>query len=165
MNPKTLFVVLLIAIIIYMAISQKAVCNPPYIMHGAECCMDSNQDSVCDKDQPEAFKTMPSATSTTLDPCIGLTGYNMTACVFAKEKRRYYDDCVDACNNASRDCRYTCEQKNQSKEKIACVDICFKRYTVCYAECGNVPALPEGHRPAPNSTADSTGPPGITDVF
>ena len=50
MNPKALFVILLIVLIIYLGMTQKqAVCNPPYILHGSECCIDSNLDGLCDE--------------------------------------------------------------------------------------------------------------------
>ena len=137
MNPKALFVILLIVLIIYLGMSQKqTVCNPPYLLHGSECCIDANQDSVCDKDQPEALVTTLGETTTTLDPCIGLSGYNKTACVFDKEKRRYADDCVESCDNASTVCRAACDLKELTKEKIACADTCFKNYTACYSNCG-----------------------------
>ena len=157
MNPKALFVILLIVLVVYLGISQKTVCDPPYMQHGKECCMDANKDLVCDIDQPEAFVTTTSGTTTTLDPCIGLTGYDKTACEYSKEKRGYYDDCVDACDNASRDCRASCDQQNGTKAKMSCADACFKGYSQCYSQCGEAPSVagknPEESMPKKNSTA------------
>jgi|WetSurMetagenome_2_1015567.scaffolds.fasta_scaffold08718_4 hypothetical protein len=137
MNPKALFAIMLIVLIIYLGMTQKqSVCNTPYILHGSECCIDSNLDGICDKDQPEAFVTTTSETTTTLDPCFGLSGYNLTSCVYEKEKRRYAGDCVESCGNASDVCRSACDLKELTKEKIACADLCFRNYTLCYSECG-----------------------------
>jgi hypothetical protein len=137
MNPKALFVILLIAVIIYMGISQKqSICNPPYISHGSDCCIDANQDNICDIDQPKAFVTTPEMTTTTLDPCIGLTGYNKTACMIEKEKRGYVEDCVGQCDNVSVSCLAVCDTKQLPKEKVACADTCLKKYKVCYSDCG-----------------------------
>jgi len=149
MNPKALFVILLIVLLLYLGMTQKqAVCNLPYILHGNECCIDSNQDAFCDKDQPEAFVTTLSETTTTLDPCIGLSGYNKTACLFDKEKRGYSDDCVEECDNASIVCRSSCVEKNLTKEKIACADKCFKEYALCYSGCGVVARAGSPVKPA-----------------
>jgi hypothetical protein len=150
MNPKALFVIMLIVLLIYLGISQKqAVCNPPYILHGNECCIDSNLDGFCDKDQPEAFVTTLSETTTTLDACLGLTGYNKTACLFEKEKRRYADDCVESCENSSSVCSSLCDAKEATKEKIACADLCFKKYTSCYSGCGMT--IPKGASAKPSN--------------
>jgi hypothetical protein len=167
MNPKALFVILLIALIIYMGISQKqAVCNPPYIPHGNECCIDSNQDAVCDTDQPEAFVTTLSETTTTLDPCISLSGYNKTACLFEKDKRRYADDCVESCDNASSACRPACEQKELAKEKIACLETCFKEYSLCYSECGAIaPLASPAEKAGANETKKKATALNITNMF
>ena len=149
MNPKTLFVIFLIVLIIYLGMSQKqTVCNPPYLLHGTECCIDANQDSVCDKDQPEAFVTTPGETTTTLDPCMGLSGYNKTACVFDTEKRRYANDCAESCDNNSTVCRSACDLKELTKEKIACADTCFKNYSICYSNCGVTPQAVASLKPS-----------------
>jgi hypothetical protein len=167
MNPKALFVIMLIVLIIYLGMSQKqAVCNPPYILHGNECCIDSNQDSFCDKDQPDAFVTTLSETTTTLDPCMGLSGYNKTACLFDTEKRRYSDDCVESCDNASTVCRSDCEGKELTKEKIACVDICFKEYSLCYSGCGVVARAEKPVNPAgANETKKNATPQNLINIL
>jgi len=88
MNPKALFILLVIILILYLAATQKSICDPPYINHGNGCCIDSNGDRICDEDQPGAFVTSSGATTTTLDPCTGLSGYNKTQCVFQQEKKK-----------------------------------------------------------------------------
>lgn len=50
MKKVMLFVVLLIAVAI-AGCTQKIVCNTPYIQVGAECCLDQNANSICDKDE------------------------------------------------------------------------------------------------------------------
>jgi hypothetical protein len=167
MNPKALFVILLIVLIIYLGMTQKqAVCNPPYIPHGNECCIDTNRDSLCDKDQPEAFVTTLGETTTTLDPCLGLSGYDKTACVFDKEKRRYADDCMESCGNASIVCRSECDVKEATKEKIDCADLCFNNYTSCYSEC-KLPAAanPSVNPPEPDMTNKNATTPTLIDIF
>jgi hypothetical protein len=152
MNPKAVFLIMLIALIIYLGMTQKqAVCNPPYILRGIECCIDSNQDGLCDKDQPEAF----GETSTALDPCIGLSGYNKTACLFDKEKRRYAEECAVTCDNASSVCRSECDVKEPTKEKIACADTCFKNYTACYSGCGVTPQAAPSPKPSANASNEN----------
>ncbi|MBT4174320.1 hypothetical protein HOC80_03940 [archaeon] len=36
--------------------TQKVVCDPPYIRHGIECCLDQNNNTVCDGDEEEEEK-------------------------------------------------------------------------------------------------------------
>jgi hypothetical protein len=167
MNPKALFAIMLIVLIIYLGMTQKqSVCNPPYILHGSECCMDTNQDGYCDKDQPEAFVTTTSATTTTLDPCLGLDGYNLTACVFDKEKKRYTDECVESCGNASSVCRSACDVNELTKEKIACADLCFRNYTLCYSDCGvNLKQGPSAKPFVSNLTKKNATALNITDIL
>lgn len=154
MNPKALFVILLIVVIIYMGISQKQmVCNPPYILHGSDCCIDVNQDNICDKDQPEAFVTTPGETTTTLDPCAGMTGYNKTACVIEKEKRAYSEDCAGQCENASVSCMAVCDGKQVPKDKVACADTCLQNSKSCYSDCGVSPPGTQAGAVKQNGTA------------
>jgi hypothetical protein len=165
MNPKALFLILMVALIIYLGVTQKAVCNAPYIQHGNACCIDSNMDYVCDVDQPEAFATTSSATTTTLDPCIGLSGYNKTECLFKKEKKGYYDGCVEQCDNSSTACRSACDSKERSKEKIACADTCFKEYKLCYSECGTDPSPAQGPVKEADKKEKDALPRNITEVY
>jgi len=44
-------ILLLILIIFINGCSQKIVCNKPYILVGTECCLDNNDNTVCDKDE------------------------------------------------------------------------------------------------------------------
>lgn len=32
-------------------INKVIVCNPPYIRYAAECCLDKNNNSICDRDE------------------------------------------------------------------------------------------------------------------
>ncbi len=38
-------------------VEDNIVCNPPYIRHGLACCLDTNENSICDKD--EGIKITP----------------------------------------------------------------------------------------------------------
>ena len=73
----------LIAIIVLFSgcICLEPTCNPPYIAVGNECCLDANNDSICDKDQPvyTTTSTAPSATtSSTLPARITTTSTSTT---------------------------------------------------------------------------------------
>ncbi|MCX8195436.1 MAG: hypothetical protein N3G22_05035, partial [Candidatus Micrarchaeota archaeon] len=42
--------------------TPSIVCNPPYIQVGKDCCLDHNNNSICDKDEPAA-QTLPAASN------------------------------------------------------------------------------------------------------
>jgi len=50
MNKLYLFLILAILV---SSCSQTIKCNKPYILVGKECCLDSNDNSICDTDEPE----------------------------------------------------------------------------------------------------------------
>jgi hypothetical protein len=41
-------------------------CDPPYIRHGSECCLDQNENAICDDDEAE----LPDAVGDALDDTI-----------------------------------------------------------------------------------------------
>jgi hypothetical protein len=48
-------ILLLVAGIVFLVIyiqQSSAVCDPPYIRVGTGCCLDKNQNSICDRDEP-----------------------------------------------------------------------------------------------------------------
>jgi len=49
-----LFIGLILGVILISGCigSQKPTCNKPYILVGNECCLDENDDGICDKDKP-----------------------------------------------------------------------------------------------------------------
>lgn len=49
---KKVALVLLIVTLFVVACSPKVVCNDPYIQVGSDCCLDQNQNKVCDQDDP-----------------------------------------------------------------------------------------------------------------
>lgn len=52
----------LFLLVFAMGCQQKIVCNKPYILVGNSCCLDKNNDEICDKDQQEEFqKNEPAA--------------------------------------------------------------------------------------------------------
>ncbi|MEK6734348.1 MAG: hypothetical protein AABY27_04495 [Pseudomonadota bacterium] len=40
-----------LVLILLTGCSQKVVCNKPYILVGSECCLDTNDNQICDKDE------------------------------------------------------------------------------------------------------------------
>jgi len=48
---KILSFVFIIALFFLISCSQKIECNKPYILVGAECCLDQNDNSICDEDE------------------------------------------------------------------------------------------------------------------
>ena len=96
-NMKTQ-IVLIIGILGVLVISgctnqSGPVCNPPYIVHGDDCCLDRNGDSICDSDQPEIKQDCPH------DCCEG-TVYKPKSC-------NQNEDCI---NNecVKKPCPYEC---------------------------------------------------------
>lgn len=61
---KRLFVVLLMIIMFCGCVSQTPTCNKPYILVGNGCCLDNDNNNVCDND--EATKTTIEVTTTTI---------------------------------------------------------------------------------------------------
>lgn len=64
-NNRRLLVMLLIIIVCLLVViailkitSQKVVCNKPYIIVGTSCCLDQNDNSICDKDENIPVQTI-----------------------------------------------------------------------------------------------------------
>jgi len=68
-KTKYLYSILVLAIIgiifISGCIQQEVICNPPYIKVGTSCCLDQNNNSICDKDETIATQTQQTASTTT----------------------------------------------------------------------------------------------------
>lgn len=47
---------------------NQLVCNTPYILVGADCCLDQNHNAICDKDEP-ATTTVTATTTTSSASC------------------------------------------------------------------------------------------------
>lgn len=57
-------IILLIATLVLLAgCTQQATCNSPYILVGTECCLDANENSICDSD--ESVETTQKTTNDT----------------------------------------------------------------------------------------------------
>ena len=60
--------ILILAVVIVIFISgcikQEVSCNPPYIKLGTSCCLDQNNNSICDKDETIPLQTQQSTTIT-----------------------------------------------------------------------------------------------------
>jgi len=56
MRTILLFAGLILAIALVLGCTgseQKVVCNAPYILVGTDCCLDNNDNSICDKDEQQ----------------------------------------------------------------------------------------------------------------
>jgi len=55
MKLKQKYAILILAVVIMIFVSlyvrQEVACNPPYIKVGSSCCLDQNNNSICDKDE------------------------------------------------------------------------------------------------------------------
>src|SRR3989344_966572 len=60
MNKKLLLPFLLLSLILIVLVSCQPVprCNNPYILVGTSCCLDQNDNSICDSDEPELKPTL-----------------------------------------------------------------------------------------------------------
>jgi len=62
MRNILLFAGLILAIALVLGCTgseQKVVCNKPYILVGTDCCLDNNNNSICDKDETQTQATQP----------------------------------------------------------------------------------------------------------
>lgn len=54
---KAILILMILSLLILVGCQQKVVCNKPYILVGKDCCLDKNNNSICDKDEnPEILK-------------------------------------------------------------------------------------------------------------
>lgn len=65
-----IILVLLLLIITACSKSQEVICNKPYLLVGKDCCLDQNNNNVCDKDETSAKPqtSSPAAPSSTIEP-------------------------------------------------------------------------------------------------
>jgi len=77
-NTMFLASILLFSIFISGCTQQKVTCNPPYILVGNSCCLDTNNNKICDKDETTTPSTILSTIlsttpviTTTISPRIG----------------------------------------------------------------------------------------------
>lgn len=67
MDSKILLSLVLVGAILFSGcVDQKVVCNKPYIRVGSDCCLDSNDNSICDSDEISPTTTTTTITSTTI---------------------------------------------------------------------------------------------------
>ncbi|MEM5812694.1 MAG: hypothetical protein QW286_03175, partial [Candidatus Aenigmatarchaeota archaeon] len=54
-----LFAILISALVVCGCVQQPHTCEPPYIIKGNGCCIDNNNNGICDSDeeQPENRET------------------------------------------------------------------------------------------------------------
>lgn len=92
---STLIVVLLLC----GCIDQSTTCNKPYILVGKDCCLDENNDGICDKDKPSTTpQTILSCPGDGKNYCEGDVAYTNSICESGRWK---YE---------TKHCDYGCEQ-------------------------------------------------------
>lgn len=69
-----------VAVILGSGCVQSPVCNPPYILKGYECCLDTDGNGICDEDesgpdQPACPASCDDGDDCTRDHCSSETGY------------------------------------------------------------------------------------------
>ena len=62
---KSIIFLILIGIVVTSGCIQQVICNKPYIRFGKECCLDINDNSICDKDETTTSTTTTSTSTTT----------------------------------------------------------------------------------------------------
>jgi len=114
-------------------ISEKAVvCNKPYIRVGMECCLDENDNNICDEDETKKTE-MPQEQPGCTDECSSdsCDGFNYISCLKGddgcKDKQnegKVKNKCGVECLSNS-DCKsdeecknYKCEEKPKEQEAI-----------------------------------------------
>ncbi|OYT42634.1 MAG: hypothetical protein B6U88_03095, partial [Candidatus Aenigmarchaeota archaeon ex4484_56] len=72
-QKSIIYGILILAVVIFISgyIRQEVTCNPPYIKVGTSCCLDQNNNSICDKDEKPV----------TLIPITGKTAEKTTAVI------------------------------------------------------------------------------------
>ncbi|GEM_PF-1299982 len=130
MNHKNIFIngckigLLFLAILLVSGCigSSTPTCNTPYILVGEDCCLDENDDNICDKDKP--LTTTLSTSSSSTRPATSTTSTSSTtlkpdSCEnVCKINYGQYGSCVQ--NGAQ------CSSKNSHIE--------FEGHTFCKAE-------------------------------
>lgn len=84
--------------------TDNIICNPPYIRVGNNCCLDANNNSICDNDEP-AKSEEPSQ----------MSNY---------ERSQYL---LDIYNNCARECYYNLTPEERGQEPTPCQAKC-KQY-------------------------------------
>ena len=59
------FGVALVLVSLLAGCTNSVVCNKPYIQVGSACCLDANDNSICDSDEPSTTTTTVTTTTTT----------------------------------------------------------------------------------------------------
>ena len=55
-STKILCLALFFLMFVLGSCQQKIICSKPYILIGSSCCLDRNDNKICDNDEPEAFQ-------------------------------------------------------------------------------------------------------------
>ncbi len=134
MSAKFLLIFVLLGMVLFLALSSRqVVCNPPYIFIGTDCCLDQNNNSICDRD--EYISSTAAMTTTTVDVCSALTGSERDKCLEERSRQGFLQKCLDRCDSISLGCREICRGKWLPSEKDDCTSRCFSDYRSCTLDC------------------------------
>ena len=116
MTLKFIISLLLIGVVVMSGcIKEQVTCNKPYIKVGTECCLDQNDNEICDKD--EVVTTTIISTTATTDECADLDKFNKSNCYFKKAR-------------ATEDVSY-CQYMESKETKVFCIALINKDSERC----------------------------------
>ena len=110
-------------------LNQKPTCNKPYILIGNDCCMDEDNDGICDKDKPITSPSTSSTTSTTTSTSSSSTSLIMDSCMnVCKIKYNQIGKCLENggdCRgprgNFERDGNQFCKKESKRYDTCCCI--------------------------------------------
>ena len=153
MKLKQKYAILILAVVIVIFISgcirQEVTCNPPYIKVGSSCCLDQNNNSICDKDEKPITGKIVEKTTKQQETTSGSSKEIKRIC--NPNKLECNGNWIKKCSsdgskwdNYYRYCEYGCE--NGKCKLPSCVDECSRGQTRCieykYYSCSNYDADP-----------------------
>lgn len=140
-----LAVVVLAGIFVITSGQQEVTCNDPYIKVGDSCCLDANDNGICDEDETTAQQAQEEKTTEeTEGSCEGVTCPD-----YCEGKTRYYNgQCENGeCSYASQECENGCKnghcltyspgngicESGERESKYACIDceVCTDHTYMC----------------------------------
>jgi hypothetical protein len=127
---RIILMVFLVALAIALLFAGKQmVCSKPYMLSGADCCLDGNGNNVCDKDEMTANMTRMHA-----DNCTEMPDLNRSYCYFLEAKRTYSERCAGYCDELSKTCKRSCIDSSGASEGD-CISACTQDHRTCVNNC------------------------------
>ena len=147
---RIILMVFLVALAIALLFAGKQmVCSKPYMLSGADCCLDSNGNNICDKDEMTANMTRLLAGN-----CTEMPDLNRSYCYLLEAKRVYSDRCAGYCDELSKACKRSCiEVSGAGEEK--CLSACTQDHSTCVNKCSPQDPDSSGESPDDGSAAPS----------